>query len=144
MTKRAVVLAIDIGGTTSTFGFVERNGTCLAETTFPTMPQESATYLVEQLSRRAGEAFTPFAASHQLKGIGIGAPNANYYTGTIHNPPNLNWGEAVPLAELFRSRFDLPVAMTNDANAAALGEMNYGSARGMRNFISITLGTGRR
>ena len=106
------------------------------------MPQEPAPYLVEQLSRRAGEAFAPFAASHQLKGIGIGAPNANYYTGTIHNPPNLNWGEAVPLAEMFRSRFDLPVAMTNDANAAALGEMNYGSARGMRNFISITLGTG--
>jgi glucokinase len=142
MTKRAVVLAIDIGGTTSTFGFVERDGTCLAETTFPTMPQESAPYLVEQLSKRADEAFAPFAASHQLKGIGIGAPNANYYTGIIHNPPNLNWGEAVPLAELFRSRFDLPVAMTNDANAAALGEMNFGSARGMRNFISITLGTG--
>ncbi|TFG35173.1 MAG: ROK family protein, partial [Nitrospirales bacterium] len=77
-----------------------------------------------------------------MKGIGIGAPNANYYTGIVQRPINLDWDEEVPLAELFHSQFGLPVAVTNDANAAALGEMKYGAARGMRNFISITLGTG--
>jgi glucokinase len=142
MTKKAVVLGIDIGGTTSSFGFVERDGTCLVEATLPTMPHEPATYLVECLSQQARKAFSPFAASHELKGIGIGAPNANYYSGIIQNPINLDWGEEVPIAELFRTQFDLPVAVTNDANAAAMGEMMYGAAREMRNFISITLGTG--
>lgn len=142
MTKRDVVLGIDIGGTTSTFGFVERDGTCLAETTLPTMPHEPATFLVERISQHAREAFTPYAASHQLKGIGIGAPNANYYTGTVRNPPNLAWEETVPIVDLFRSHFDLPAAVTNDANAAALGEMKFGGAQAMRHFIAITLGTG--
>jgi glucokinase len=142
MTKKAVVLGIDIGGTTSSFGFVEQDGTCFAETTIPTRPREPAEYLVTSLCKRAREAFAPFAAGHELKGIGIGAPNANYYTGIVQRPINLDWDEEVPLAELFHSQFGLPVAVTNDANAAALGEMKYGAARGMRNFISITLGTG--
>ncbi|HOP41180.1 MAG TPA: ROK family protein [Geobacteraceae bacterium] len=142
MTRKAVVFGIDIGGTTTSFGYIERDGNCLAEKTFATMPREPAIFLVERLCREADEMFSPFLASHELKGIGIGAPNANYYTGTLQNPPNLDWEGTVPIAELFGSRFRLPVAVTNDANAAALGEMSYGAARGMRNFISITLGTG--
>ncbi len=142
MKKPSVVLGIDIGGTTSSFGFVKRDGTYFAESTIATPPHEPASYLVEHLCKQAREAFAPLAASHELKGIGIGAPNANYYTGIVKSPINLDWDEEVPIAELFRSHFDLPVAVTNDANAAALGEMKYGAARGMRNFISITLGTG--
>lgn len=142
MTKKSVVLGIDIGGTTSSFGFIEHDGTCHAETTLPTLPHEPAVFLVDRLCTQARDAFAPYEASHALKGIGIGAPNANYYTGIIQNPINLDWGDEVPIAELFRSRFELPVAVTNDANAAALGEMKYGAAQGMRNFISITLGTG--
>ncbi len=82
-------------------------------------------------------------AEDKIQGIGIGAPNANYYTGEIINPPNLPWGPVIPLAEKVSEAFNgIPVAVTNDANAAALGEMTYGAARGMRDFIMITLGTG--
>jgi glucokinase len=77
-----------------------------------------------------------------VKGIGIGAPNGNYYTGTIEYAPNLHWKGIVPLTKLITAKFNLPSALTNDANAAAIGEMNYGAARGMRDFIMITLGTG--
>lgn len=142
MTRKAVVLGIDIGGTTTSFGFIEQDGTCLAEKTIDTMPREPALSLVERLCREVRELFSPFGDGYELKGIGIGAPNANYYTGTICNPPNLNWGDSVEIVKLFGSRFRLPAAVTNDANAAALGEMSFGAARGMRNFISITLGTG--
>ncbi|MGA7827724.1 MAG: ROK family protein [Geobacteraceae bacterium] len=142
MTKKAVVLGIDIGGTTTSFGFVDDDGTCRAETTLPTLSDKPAEHLVETLCKRARAEFASLANGYELKGIGIGAPNANYYTGNIQNPTNLNWGNIVPIAELFRAQFDLPVAVTNDANAAALGEMKYGAARGMRHFISITLGTG--
>lgn len=142
MKKKAVVLGIDIGGTTSSFGFIEQDGTCLAETTLPTLPDKPAADFVESLCKEVRQAFAPFTARYELIGIGVGAPNANYYTGIVQCPTNLNWEDRVPIAELFRSRFDLPVAVTNDANAAALGEMKYGAAREMRNFISITLGTG--
>ena len=82
-------------------------------------------------------------AEDQIQGIGIGAPNANYYTGEIQNPPNLPWGDIIPLAEKVSKSFGgIPVAITNDANAAALGEMTYGAARGLKDFIMITLGTG--
>jgi glucokinase len=142
MSRKAVVLGIDIGGTTTSFGFIERDGTCLAEKTIATMPREPAIFLVERLCQEARELFRPFLSSHELKGIGIGAPNASYYKGTIQNPPNLNWEETVPIVELFGSRFQVPTAVTNDANAAALGEMKFGGAQGMLHFIAITLGTG--
>jgi glucokinase len=142
MEKSPVVLAIDIGGTTTSFSFIEGCGTCLAETTLPSMSDKPAECLVESLCTEARTEFAPLADRYELKGIGIGAPNTNYYTGIMQNPPNLNWGVMVPLADLFHRQFQLPVAVTNDANAAALGEMTYGAAQGMSNFISITLGTG--
>jgi glucokinase len=92
------------------------------------------------------DALTPLIQQHanggNVKGIGIGAPNGNYYTGTIEYAPNLHWRGIIPLTKLVTAKFGLPSALTNDANAAAIGEMNYGAARGMRDFIMITLGTG--
>jgi len=141
MTKRDVVLGIDIGGTTTSFGIVDRDGACLAGRSIPTMGREPAVRLADRLDEIVAESFRPFASTHELKGIGIGAPNANYYTGMVENPPNLGWGR-VNLAEIFGGRFGLPVAVTNDANAAAIGEMEFGAARGMKDFLVITLGTG--
>jgi len=142
MTPSHVVLGIDIGGTTTSFAIVDRDGKCLARETLPTRAEEPASLLVSRVHGRFEEAFSPFSDACILKGIGVGAPNANYYTGFVQNPPNLNWGASVNLAALFRDRFTLPVSITNDANAATIGEMEFGAARGMRHFLVITLGTG--
>lgn len=137
-----IVAGIDIGGTTTSFGFVDRRGRLLAQETIPTQSHEPATVFVTRLSKRIDDLRKTLPAKYRLKGIGIGAPNANYYRGTVENPVNLNWGEEVNLVELVRQCYDLPVAITNDANAAAIGELLFGGARGMRHFIVITLGTG--
>lgn len=142
MSVNEMVLGIDIGGTTTSFGFVDRQGELLAEATIPTEAHESAQVLVFRLHEKIEALSESLAPNFSLKGIGIGAPNANYYRGTVENPVNLNWGESVNLVELFRKHYDLPVAITNDANAAAIGEMRFGGARGMKHFIAITLGTG--
>lgn len=142
MAKRGAVLGIDIGGTTTSFGIVDRAGSCLARHSIPTPAREPAMRLVARLRENIDASFSTLARSHVLKGIGIGAPNANYYTGSVVDPPNLGWRGSVNLAELFREHFNLPVAVTNDANAAAIGEMEFGAARGMRHFMVITLGTG--
>ena len=98
---------------------------------------------VNQLKEGVGRLLRANEAEDKIQGIGIGAPNANYYTGEVVNAPNLPWGPVVPLAKAVSEAFNgIPVAITNDANAAALGEMTYGAARGMRDFIMITLGTG--
>ena len=142
MSVNEMVLGIDIGGTTTAFGFVDRQGALLAEATIPTEAHESAQNLVFRLHEKIEELRASLTPNFCLKGIGIGAPNANYYRGTVEKAVNLNWGESVNLVELFRKHYDLPVAITNDANAAAIGEMRFGSARGMKHFIVITLGTG--
>ena len=142
MNDHEVVLGIDIGGTTTAFGFVDRHGNRLASGVIPTAAQQPAETLVSRLYAEIGAVETGLSSRLQLKGIGIGAPNANYRRGTVENPPNLNWGAAVNLVELFQRFYALPVAITNDANAAALGEMYFGGARAMADFIVITLGTG--
>jgi glucokinase len=142
MSSNEVVIGIDIGGTTTTFGLVDRQGNLRAEGGIPTQAQQPAETLVARLHEKFGELRTSLAANVLLRGIGIGAPNANARCGTVENPPNLNWGASVNLVQLFQKLYDLPVAITNDANAAALGEMHFGGARGMRDFIVITLGTG--
>jgi glucokinase len=142
MNKSEVVLGIDIGGTTTAFGFIDNNGECLAEAVIPTHADQPASSLVKRIHELCLEEFAPFEPTHSLMGIGIGAPNANFYDGTVRTPPNLSWHGDVPIAELFRDSFGLPVAVTNDANAAAIGEMMFGAARGMRHFIVVTLGTG--
>lgn len=142
MNENEFVLGIDIGGTTTAFGFVDRQGKLLATGVIPTEAQQPAETLVERLHVEIGALQVTLPSPRQLKGIGIGAPNANYRRGTVENPPNLHWGAEVHLVKLFQRFYDLPVVITNDANAAALGEMYFGGARAMEDFIVITLGTG--
>ena len=136
------VIGIDIGGTTTSFGFVDRHGALICEATLTTQAHQPAQTLVSRLCDAIEKLRTTLPTGITLSGIGIGAPNANYHRGTVENPVNLNWGASVNLVELFRQRCDLPVAITNDANAAAIGELLFGGARGMKHAIVITLGTG--
>jgi glucokinase len=142
MQTKTCVIGIDIGGTTTSFGFVSRDGALMFEATLPTQAEQSAEAFVLRLFERIETLRTQLPPHISLSGIGIGAPNANYLRGTVENPPNLNWGASTSLVELFQQRFELPVAITNDANAAAIGEMRFGGARGMKDVIAITLGTG--
>jgi glucokinase len=137
-----MTLGIDIGGTNTKFGLVDREGKCIAEMSIATNAHEPAENLISRIHEKVGEMCRPLEGKYALRGIGIGAPNANYYRGTVENPPNLSWKGVVDVSGLVRKHYDLPVAVTNDANAAALGEMLYGAAKGMKNFIVITLGTG--
>jgi len=141
MNKKDLVLGIDIGGTNSAFGYVDKNGKCVLDSSIPTLPQNPAEDLFDRLHKKADEVFKNLHNDHNLIGIGIGAPNANYYKGTIEFPPNLNW-EIVNVPEIVKKYYDLPCSITNDANAAAIGEMKFGTAKGMKDFILITLGTG--
>lgn len=144
-TLKPYVIGLDLGGTNSVFGIVDARGEIKATTAIKTGGYEK----VEDYVKAAVEALQPIIDTvggiDKIKAMGIGAPNANYYNGTIEFAPNLPWAHdgIVPLAEMFsKSLGGLPVGMTNDANAAALGEMTYGVARGMKNFIDVTLGTG--
>lgn len=139
--KTEVTLGIDVGGTNTAFGFVEVNGRCIAESSIPTKANNSAVDLFARLKPEIDKLFLSFSDNYILKGIGVGAPNANYYRGTVENPPNLRWG-TVNIVEILKQYFDVPAALTNDANASAIGEMLFGAARGMKHFIVITLGTG--
>lgn len=141
MSKKNIVLGIDIGGTNSVFGFVDKDGECILDSSIPTMPQNSAEDLIHRLSKKVDEAFFSLRNDYSLSGIGIGAPNANYYKGTVEYPPNLNWG-MVNVIDIVKQYYDFPCSITNDANAAAIGEMQFGTAKGMKDFIVITLGTG--
>lgn len=144
-TLKPYVIGLDLGGTNSVFGIVDARGEIKATTAIKTGGYEK----VEDYVKAAVEALQPIIDTvggiDKIKAMGIGAPNANYYNGTIEFAPNLPWAHdgVVPLADLFSKALGgLPVGMTNDANAAALGEMTYGVARGMKNFIDVTLGTG--
>jgi glucokinase len=141
MPKLQVVLGIDIGGTNTKFGYVDREGRCLAGTSVQTDAQQPAEQFFGQLQKNAKLLLESVEEECELAGIGIGAPNANFYKGTIENPPNLDWDYVDVRAEMGKY-YGIPVAVTNDANAAALGEMLFGAARGMKDFIVITLGTG--
>ena len=142
MKTKDLVLGIDIGGSTTTFGFVDREGSLMLYDAMPTNASDTANAFVARLFGRIESAGKDIAAPYRLCGIGIGAPNAHHDRGTIERPPNLKWGETVNFTGLIRLCFGLPVAITNDANAAALGEMFFGGARGMNHFIVITIGTG--
>ncbi len=142
MQDRDLVLGIDIGGTKTSFGFVDREGTILNATSMPTQADEAAQTFVSRLHQRIEEIRVSLPSPHRLCGIGIGAPNAHHDLGTIEKAVNLNWGDTVDFVTLIRKYYDLPIFITNDANAAALGEMLFGNARGMKHFLVITLGTG--
>ncbi len=137
------VLGVDIGGTNTVFGIVDARGHVVASSSIKTKKHSDFNDYIDELHTEVMRLLQQHDAVDKIQGIGIGAPNANYYTGEIINPPNLPWGPIIPLAETVSKAFGgIPVAVTNDANAAALGEMTYGAARGMKDFIMITLGTG--
>ena len=136
---KQVVAGVDIGGTNTIFGLVDRSGKVLSENRIITKDYPEINKFITALSEAINKLVKK---DHDLIGIGIGAPNANYYKGTIELAPNLPWKGTVPLAELMRKENDVHVVVTNDANAAAVGEMMFGGARKMKNFIVLTLGTG--
>jgi len=137
-----VTLGIDIGGTNTVFGIVNKRGTIIFKDSILTNGMEPANNLFERLFEKFNNSFHHYSKEYKIVGIGMGAPNANYYSGAIENPINLNWGY-VNVSSLIKKYYDLPFALTNDANAAAIGELEFGSAKGMKNFVEITLGTGR-
>ena len=138
------VVGIDVGGQTSKIGVVDARGTVLAQTVIRTDTYDTVEPYIAELAEAVKRVIAEAGAEGKIRGIGVGAPNGNYYTGTIEAAPNLAWGHnRVEFAKLLSEAMGgLPVALTNDANAAAVGEMTYGAARGMKNFIMITLGTG--
>ena len=137
------VVGIDVGGQTTKIGVVDARGTVLSQTVIRTDTCDEVAPFIAELATAVKKVIKDAGVEGNVRGIGVGAPNGNYYTGTIENAPNLRWGRTrVEFAKLLTEAIGLPVALTNDANAAAVGEMTYGAARGMKNFIMITLGTG--
>lgn len=141
--SKPYVLGIDIGGTNTVFGIVDARGHVVASDSIKTRKHSNFDDYIDELHREIMRVLKLNDAVDKIQGIGIGAPNANYYTGMIEDGVNLPWGNNIALAEKMSRAFGgIPVAVTNDANAAAIGEMTYGAARGMKDFIMITLGTG--
>ncbi len=140
--SKPYVVGIDIGGTNTVFGIVDARGTIIDSGSIKTAKHDKVEDYVDELY---GQLFTLLEKNDvvdKIAGIGVGAPNGNYFNGTIEFAPNLPWRGVLPLAQMLTDRFGIPVALTNDANAAAIGEMTYGAARGLKDFIMITLGTG--
>ncbi len=140
--QKPYVVGIDIGGTNTVFGIVDARGSVLATSSIKTQKHVFLEDYIKELYQELSKLIKDNTDISKIKGIGIGAPNANYFTGNIEQAPNLPWKGIIPFAKKMNEKFDLPVAITNDANAAAIGEMIYGAARGMKDFIMITLGTG--
>lgn len=138
-TKRMVMAGVDIGGTNTAVGLVDREGQCLRSVRFSTKAHNTSESFVEELVDHIGSMA---ADSETLLGIGIGAPNGNFYSGRIEHAPNLTWEPIVDLSSMTRSALSLPVVLTNDANAAALGEGLFGGAKGMKDYVMVTIGTG--
>lgn len=137
-----IAIGVDIGGTNTKFGLVNHRGEILAKGTMKTDVHEDVEGFIEEIYQHLEPLIIQNGGMTMVEGVGVGAPNANYYKGTIEQAPNLNWKGIVPFADLMNHKFGKACTMTNDANAAALGEMMYGAARGMRDFVMITLGTG--
>lgn len=136
------VIGIDIGGTNTVIGYVDNKGKNLSTKSFPTKGYKDFNTYLEIINIEIEKLVESFSSEYEFIGIGVGVPNGNYYTGKVEYAPNLGWQEEVPFADLLKSRFNVPVYITNDANAAALGENIFGGAKGMKDFIIITLGTG--
>jgi glucokinase len=141
-TLDALAVGIDIGGTGTKFGIVDRLGNVLFSSEIGTKKHTNIETFIDELKEHLLPLIEKTGGIGRSIGIGVGAPNGNYYTGTVEYAPNLPWKGILPLAKLIQDDFKLPVILTNDANAAALGEMMYGAAQGMKDFIMITLGTG--
>ena len=142
MAKKQIVVGIDIGGTLTKVGLVDREGHLFHHLDFPTTDYSDFDDYLKALYSQIEVLRKKLDFEYDLKGIGIGAPNANFYRGTIEHAANLKWKGVVPFIEKFKQYYELPIHITNDANAAAIGEMIYGNAAGLKDFIVITLGTG--
>ena len=141
--EKPYVVGIDIGGTNTVFGVVDARGTVLYSGSIKTGKYAEIEEYVTALGQGLTQIIEQVGGPEKIKGIGVGAPNGNYFNGCIEFAPNLPWKGKIPLAQLISEKVGgIPVALTNDANAAAIGEMTYGAARGMKDFIVITLGTG--
>ena len=138
--RKQVVLGIDIGGTNTVYGLIGKDGNIYHYEDIPTKGSKSIKDLIDRLDSSLTNIVSQ-NSEFELTGIGIGAPNGNHYTGMIQDPPNLSWGN-VDVVNIFKERFNCNVDLTNDANAAALGEKHYGIANNMNDFVVITLGTG--
>ncbi|HEY5391636.1 MAG TPA: ROK family protein [Hanamia sp.] len=141
-TAAEYAIGIDIGGTTSKFGIVNHRGDISNIGEIDTKNHKDINLFIDELYNELQPAINSIGGIEYIKGIGVGAPNGNYYSGTIEYAPNLQWRGIIPLAKLITDKFNVPCTLTNDANAAAIGELMYGAGRGMRDFIMITLGTG--
>lgn len=140
--SQQLAIGIDIGGTNTKYGLVNHRGEILQKGELRTDAYPTIEAFIDALYETLSPIIDSAPDGHEVKGVGIGAPNGNYYKGTIEYAPNLHWKGIIHLTDLITNRFNLPSSLTNDANAAAVGEMMYGAARGMRDFIMITLGTG--
>jgi glucokinase len=140
--SQELAIGIDIGGTNTKWGLVNHRGDIIQKGDLKTEGYPTIESYIEALYETLAPIIASVEDGRTIKGIGIGAPNGNYYKGTIEYAPNLAWKGVLEITRLVTNRFGLPSSLTNDANAAAVGEMMYGAARGLRDFIMITLGTG--
>lgn len=136
-----LIVGIDIGGTSTKFGLVDTTGKVVMHSSIVTENPDINGYIAE-LTTAIKNAINDLENQVDILGVGIGAPNGNYRKGTIEDAPNLPWSGTIPMADLIEKEFGVPTKLTNDANAAAMGEMMFGGAKGMQDFIAITLGTG--
>jgi len=137
-----VTIGIDIGGTNTKYGIVDREGNVLHQGNIPTTEYEQFQEYFDAMADALRKGISEISSNQRIVGIGVGAANGNYYTGTIERATNLKWKGVLPLAQMFKDEFGVPCILTNDANAAAVGEMIYGNAKNMKDFVVITLGTG--
>jgi len=142
VSMESLAIGIDIGGTGTKFGIVDRVGNVLFTGELSTKKHKKIETFIDELYEKLHALIQTVGGPGRIRGIGVGAPNGNFYTGTVDYAPNLPWKGIIPLAQLIQDKFQLPANLTNDANAAAIGEMMYGAAQGMKDFIMITLGTG--
>ncbi|MGB4575895.1 MAG: ROK family protein [Paludibacter sp.] len=140
--EKPYVIGMDMGGTNTVFGVVDARGNVVSKSAIKTATHDDVNLYVNDIHVEMMKLIDAVGGIDKIKGIGVGAPNGNYYTGNIEFAPNLPWKGVIPFATLMSEKFGIPAALTNDANAAAVGEMTYGAARGMKDFIMITLGTG--
>ncbi|MEY3186925.1 MAG: hypothetical protein RL675_749 [Bacteroidota bacterium] len=140
--QEKLAIGIDIGGTGTKYGIVDRDGNVLFSGEMSTKKHKEIELFIDELHSHLKVLIDQAGGLDRMLGIGVGAPNGNFYSGTIEYAPNLPWKGIIPLAKMMSEKFNLPVTLTNDANAAAIGEMMYGAAKGMKDFIMITLGTG--
>jgi glucokinase len=142
LSYESLAIGIDIGGTGTKYGIVDRNGNLLFSGEMSTRGFATLESFIDELHSNLLVLIDKAGGSGRMRGIGVGAPNGNFYSGTVEYAPNLPWKGILPLAKMIQNKFQLPAILTNDANAAAIGEMMYGAAKGMKDFIMLTLGTG--